>query len=68
MKSNKFDEQLRDSCGKFTAEEESRIENLNVRVSKGLKQRVKAVSGDRTADWLREAVLEKLAREEAGVA
>ena len=33
-----------------------------------VKDQVKTVAGDRTSDWLREAVLEKLAREEADVA
>ncbi len=58
----------RDLSGKFTTSvEEARLENFSFRVPATLKNEVKRVAGKRTAEWLREAIAEKLAREQEKV-
>jgi len=55
----------RDRSGRFaTSNPEPAKANLNVRVSASLKAQVEAVAGNELANWLREAITEKLAREQ----
>lgn len=59
----KTHEQRRDTQGKFTTDKEARLTNFTFRVDSALKEEVKQIAGDRMAQWLREAVIEKIARE-----
>jgi len=55
----------RDEHGRFATDvEEARLENFSFRVPASLKNKVKQVAGKRTAEWLREAIAEKLEREQ----
>jgi len=54
----------RDLHGRFaTHADEARLENFSFRVPASLKTEVKRVAGKHTAEWLRQAIAEKLARE-----
>ncbi|MBD2309552.1 hypothetical protein H6G17_29365 [Chroococcidiopsis sp. FACHB-1243] len=55
----------RDWYGRFTTDaEEASLENFSFRVPASLKKEVKRVAGKRTAEWLRQAIAEKLEREQ----
>ena len=63
-----MDTRERDKNGRFAAEvDEARLENFSFRVPASLKNEVKRIAGKRTAEWLREAIAEKLEREQQAV-
>lgn len=57
------DKQRRDTQGRFATDKEARLTNFTFRVDSALKEEVRQIAGDRMTQWLREAVIEKIARE-----
>lgn len=57
--------QERDSYGRFTTESEPALSKLTVRVPTSLRAQVEQLAGDKMADWLRAAIIEKLNRDKA---
>jgi hypothetical protein len=49
--------------GKFVADGEPAVSKLTVRVSPTLRAEVERMSNGKVAEWLREAIAEKIARE-----